>query len=500
MPRSYRIDVTVPGDMLSAVIVGAGFSGLCAGIALRRAGIFDFVIVEKEHGIGGTWRDNTYPGAACDIPSHLYSYSFEPNPRWQRRYGGQAEILAYLEHCATKYELRSHLRLDTRVTRARYDERTASWRVDTTAGALVARAVIMANGALHEPAIPKLSGANTFAGVAFHSARWRHDVALADKRIAVVGTGASAIQFVPELAKQARKLTVFQRTPPWIVPKEDRAIEGRERWVLEHVPGAHWLRRTGLYWMFESRVLAFVFSQRLSRLLERLVRKYLAESVPDPVLRQRLTPNYRLGCKRILISNDYYPALQRANVELVTEPIERVEPAGIRTASGRLHEVDALIYGTGFRVTEYMSAIETRGLGGAELGAEWSRDVRNYLGINVSGFPNLFIMFGPNTGLGHNSMIFMIEAQAHYIIDAILRMNRNAVAAIDVRPDVERTFRAELSRRLATTVWSSGCNSWYQGPDGEPLLWPSFTFDYWWRTRRVDLNEYTTISRADVAS
>lgn len=480
--------------MLTAIIVGAGFSGLCAGIALKRAGIHDFVILEKADGVGGTWRDNTYPGAACDIPSHLYSYSFEPNPRWQRAYGGQPEILAYLEHCATKYGLRRHLRTGVRVAHCEFDEPSATWTVrGDDGGSTTARALILGNGALHIPQIPELAGLATFAGRTFHSARWDHACDLTAKRVAVIGTGASSIQFVPEIAPRVERLHVFQRTPPWIVPKPDRPIRDRERWMLDHVPGAHWLRRTGLYWKMESRVLGFVFAPRINRLLERLVLAHLERAVPDPELRRRLTPDYRLGCKRVLTSNDYFAALQRPNVELVDDAIAAIEPSGVRTADGRFREVEAIVFGTGFRVVDYVASMRIIGRGGIELGNVWRRGVRSYLGINVSGFPNLFLMMGPNTGLGHNSMIFMIEAQAHYAVAAIRRLVRDDLAWLDVRPEVESAFRAELAKRMAGTVWTSGCNSWYIAPSGEVLLWPGFTFDYWRKTRRVPFADYHVV-------
>jgi cation diffusion facilitator CzcD-associated flavoprotein CzcO len=486
--------------VLTAIVVGAGFSGLCAGIQLKRAGFDDFVILEKADRVGGTWRENTYPGAACDIPSHLYSYSFEPSSRWQRAYGGQPEILEYLEHCATKYGLRPHLRFHSRVDHCAYDEASATWTVVTDARTYVARALILGNGALHVPELPELPGRERFGGAQFHSSRWDHSFPMAGKRVAVIGTGASAIQFVPQIAPQVQQLSLFQRTPPWIVPKRDRAIGGREQWLLEHVPGAHWLRRTGLYWMFESRVLGFAFAPKVNEVAERLVLAHLATQVPDRSLRERLTPSYRLGCKRVLISNDYYPALQRPNVELVTERITAIERAGVRTGDGRLHEVDAIVYGTGFRVADYLAQIRITGRAGLDLSEAWAGSVRNYLGINVSGFPNMFLLMGPNTGLGHNSMIFMIEAQARYAVQAIVAMNRNALAAIDIKPAVEQAFTASLSRQLRNTVWTSGCSSWYMAPGGEVLLWPGFTFDYWLRTRRVAIAEYETVALAHTHS
>lgn len=484
---------------LTAIVVGAGFSGLAAGAGLKKAGIEDFVILEKGDGVGGTWRDNTYPGAACDIPSHLYSFSFAPNAAWSRAYGGQPEILAYLERCADDFGLRPHLRFGTLVTGARFDEATATWIVSTANGeSLTARALILGNGALHLPAIPELPGLSSFRGTTFHSARWNHAHDLAGKRVAVIGTGASSIQFVPQIAKQVAQLDVYQRTPAWIVPKSDRPISDRERWAFENIPGAHWLRRTGLYWLFEARVLGFAFAPKVNELAERLVKKHLATQVADPELRAKLTPSYRLGCKRVLISNDYYPALQRDNVELVTDGIAAIEPHGVRTTDGQFRAVDTLIFGTGFKVVDYLSALRITGRGGADLNDVWKQSVRNYLGITISGFPNLFLLMGPNTGLGHNSMVFMIEAQARYIVDAISRMRKRKLASIEVRPDIEQAFRAEMTHRMKGTVWTSGCNSWYMAPDGDVLLWPGFTFDYWWRTRTAKLSEFRTVTQSEL--
>jgi cation diffusion facilitator CzcD-associated flavoprotein CzcO len=476
--------------MLSAVVVGAGFSGLAAGIHLKRAGVHDFVIVEKGARVGGTWRENTYPGAACDVPSHLYSFSFAPNPSWSRAYGKQAEILAYLERCADQFGLRPHLRFGTAVTGASFDEATGAWHVETSTGTLVARALVLGNGALHVPQLPDIPGLGSFAGTQFHSARWNHDYDFAGVRVAVIGTGASAIQFVPEIAPRVGKLSVFQRTPPWIVPKRDREMTAAERWAFAHVPGTLLARRTALYWLMESRVLGFAYAPKLLELAEKLVLRELARQVPDRELRAKLTPDYRLGCKRVLISNDYYPALQRDNVDLVTDRITGVEPRGVLTADGTLHDVDAIVCSTGFRVTEYLSSVRVRGRGGRELNDEWKSSLRNYLGITVSGFPNMFLLMGPNTGLGHNSMIFMIEAQARYATAAIAAMRDRSLAFIDVRPEIEHAFRDELSRKMKDTVWMTGCRSWYQTPDGEVFLWPAATLDYWWRTRRVDLDDY----------
>ncbi|MCX5743828.1 MAG: NAD(P)/FAD-dependent oxidoreductase [Proteobacteria bacterium] len=486
-------------DVIDVVIVGAGFSGLGAGIQLKQAGIEAFVVLEKADRVGGTWRDNTYPGAACDVPSHLYSFSFAPNARWSRAYGGQPEILAYLERCAATFGLAPHLRFGALVESCTWDERTATWTVRVAGGPTYrARALVLGNGALHVPAYPAIPGRTSFAGTSMHSARWDHAYDFSGKRVAVIGTGASTIQLAPQLARQAARLEVFQRTPPWIVPKGDRPIRARERWVFEHVPGAHWLRRTGLYWLFESRVLGFAFAPRINALAEKLVAAHLAREIPDPALRAQLTPAYRLGCKRVLISNDYYPMFRRENVALVTDKIAAIEPTGIRTADGALHEVDAIVYSTGFHVADYLASIAITGKDGVELNATWRAGVRSFLGISVSGFPNLFLLMGPNTGLGHNSMVFMIEAQVRYMVDAVTRMRRERLASIDVHPAVEVAFAEELKRKLVGTVWTSGCDSWYRAPDGEVLLWPGFTFDYWRRTRSIELANYDVRSRGSL--
>jgi len=482
--------------ILDAIVVGAGFSGLCAGVQLREAGFHDFVILEKGARVGGTWRENTYPGAACDVPSHLYSYSFAPNPRWSRAYGEQAEILAYLERVADTFGLRPHLRFHHAVTEAQFDELAGVWHVRTDRGDFTARALMLGNGALHIPQLPDVKGLDRFTGAKFHSARWNHGYDFKGKRVAVIGTGASAIQFVPKIAPKVDQLHVFQRTPPWIVPKRDREIGARERWALEHVPGAHTLRRTALYWAMESRVLGFAYAPSLLTYAEKVVKRFIAQQVPDRALRAKLTPSYRLGCKRILISNEYYPAMQRPNVELVTDGIAEVTATGVRTTDGVERAVDAIVCGTGFRVTDYLSSIRVVGRGGTELDEAWRTSLRNYLGITVSGFPNLFLLMGPNTGLGHNSMIFMIEAQARYAVQALSAMRRDKIAFLDVRPEVEAKFRDQLAAKMKGTVWMSGCQSWYQTANGEVFLWPAATVDYWWRTRTVALSDYDTRSLA----
>jgi cation diffusion facilitator CzcD-associated flavoprotein CzcO len=480
---------------VDVAIVGTGFSGLCMAILLKQAGIGSFVLLEKAAGVGGTWRDNSYPGAACDVPSHLYSFSFEPNPQWSRAFSEQREILAYLERCADKYAVRPYIRFNSEVVHARFDAASGRWHVRTRDGhALRARALVLGNGALHRPAYPDIPGLDRFAGQVFHSARWDHGYDLSQKTVGVIGTGASAIQFVPQIAPVVRQLHLFQRTPPWIMPKADHAIGDVAHALYTKVPALQNLVRAGIYWRLEARALGFM-RPGLLRLAEPLARRYLAASVADPALRARLTPDYRMGCKRILLSNDYYPALQRDNVELVTDRITAIEPTGVRTADGRLREVDALLLGTGFNVTEYLSSIEIEGPDGRDLNAEWRGDPQTYLGITVAGFPNLFLMMGPNTGLGHNSMIFMIEAQARYALQAIRALRDQGLRALDVRPDVQSAFVAEMQAKLGRSVWSSGCKSWYQNAEGRAsALWPGFTVAYWLRTRTLDLRDYRQVA------
>jgi cation diffusion facilitator CzcD-associated flavoprotein CzcO len=478
---------------VEVAIVGTGFSGLGMAILLKKAGIESFMLLEKAGEVGGTWRENSYPGAACDVPSHLYSFSFEPNPGWSKAFSPQAEILEYLKRCVARYELGPYIRFHAEVSAAEFDEARGAWTVHTKDGQRVrARALVLGNGALHLPQLPALPGRETFQGTSFHSACWRHDYELADKTVAVIGTGASAIQFVPRIAPRVRRLHLFQRTPPWILPRPDMEFGPGWRRLFERLPVLRWLYRAGIYWNSEWHALAFLNPGAFNRLVEWVSRRYLRASVPDPHLRERLTPRYRLGCKRVLLSNDYYPALQRPNVELVTEEIEAITPRGVRTRGGVEREVDAIVYGTGFNVSRYLSPVRIVGRQGRELNELWSGVPRTFLGITVSGFPNLFLLMGPNTGLGHNSMIFMIEAQARYALQCIQALRAQDLRWLDVRPEVQAAFNEALQERLKQTVWQSGgCRSWYQSETGyNAAIWPGYTFDYWLRTRHVHLGDY----------
>jgi cation diffusion facilitator CzcD-associated flavoprotein CzcO len=482
------------------VIVGTGFSGLGMAIRLKQSGIHDFTILERASGIGGTWRANHYPGAACDVESNLYSFSFEPNPTWSRTFAPQKEILAYLERCVEKYGLAPHIRLDSGVESARWDEATEEWIIVTAKGeTLRARVLVSGSGGLTKPVRPDIPGLDSFAGKTFHSAEWDDACDLDGKRVAVIGTGASAIQIVPEVAKRAAHLAVFQRTAPWIMPKADRPFTDAERARFESFPLSQKLSRAAIYTRNEIMALGFLGNKTLMRLGEAQALKYLHRVVPDAELRKKLTPTFRLGCKRVLLTNDYYPAIQRKNVELVTDPIDRIEADGVLTKSGVKHAVDTLVLATGFVAAEQTAPFDLYGKGGRHLNDAWKDGCEAYLGTTVAGFPNFFIVFGPNTALGHSSMVYMIESQIAYVLDAIKTMRARGWRAVDVKPSVLRAYNDELQTRFGDTVWSSGCASWYRTKSGRnTTLWPSFTFEFRYKTRKFDADKYDVVSEGAV--
>lgn len=473
-------------------IVGSGFAGLGVAAELRKAGIDDFVMLERGDALGGTWRDNHYPGCACDVPSHLYSFSFAPKHDWSRAFAPQAEIRAYLEQVADDLDLRRHVVLGREITDASWDDEASVWRLRARSGAtLTANVLVMAIGALSNPSYPELPGIERFEGKQMHSARWDHDYDFAGKRVAVVGTGASAIQLVPQLQPEVAKLHLLQRTPPWVMPKPDRAYTRRERAAIRLVPGLRWLHRQAIFWQLELRVLAFTEQPVLMRLLELEGRRHIAKSIRDPELRRLLTPTYRPGCKRILLSNDYYPALAQPNVEVIGEAVREVGPHGITLVDGRSIELDAIVYGTGFTVHDYLGGIRVAGRGGRSLNDEWAHGAEAYLGTTVAGFPNLFTIVGPNTGLGHNSMIVMIEGQARYARRAIERIRDRALAAIEVRPEVQTAYNAWIQRRNARTIWASGCKSWYLDERGRnTTLWPGFASAFRVKTASLRTSDF----------
>jgi cation diffusion facilitator CzcD-associated flavoprotein CzcO len=487
-------------ETTEVLIVGTGFAGLGTAIQLRKAGVEDFIILERDDGIGGTWWANHYPGAACDVESHLYSFSFEPNPEWSYMFARQAEIQRYLEGCADKHGLRDRIRLKSEVASARWDEARARWTVETKDGRrFEARAIVSGAGGLSRPAVPSIPGLEEFRGHTFHSARWDESFDLAGKRVGVIGTGASAIQIVPQIAKKAAKLDVFQRTPPWVIPHPDRPIAAWERMLFRTVPATQKLARFGIYLNREFvKGSGFLFAPGVLKIGTRIALRHLREQVADPVLREKLTPHYAFGCKRVLLSNEYYPALQKPNVELVTDAIERVTPTGVQTKDGRLHELDALVLATGFQVADVGAPFEVRGRADRSLDDAWRDTAEAYLGTTVPGFPNLFIIMGPNVGLGHNSMVYMIESQITYVLGALERMRSKKIDAVDVRPEVARKYNDELQARLAKTVWAGGCKSWYQNKAGKVVaLWPGPTYEFRARTKRFDAESYEELVARD---
>ncbi len=485
-------------EHVPVVVVGTGFAGLGAAIALQREGR-EHLVLERAGDLGGTWRDNRYPGCRCDVPSHLYSFSFAPNPDWSETYSPQGEIRAYLQRVAEEHGVLDRVRFDCEVRHATWDERGQRWHLDTSQGPLTTEVLLLGNGPLAEPAIPDIPGREDFAGTAFHSAAWSdHD--LTGERVAVVGTGASAVQFVPEIADAVAHLTVFQRTPPWVLPHRNRRISDAERAVYRRLPGAQRAVRGMVYWSRELLAGALLRNDRSLERLEGLARRYLHSQVPDPRLRARLTPDYRPGCKRLLLSDDWYATLQRAHVEVVTDKITEIRPHGLVTSDGAEHEVDTIIYGTGFHVTDNPIAHRVSGVGGRSLAAAWEESgAQAYLGTTVPGFPNLFLLAGPNTGIGHTSLVVMIEAQLAYVMDALRVRDERGAATLELRAPVLEGWTREVQAKAAGTVWNSGgCASWYLDEQGRnTTLWPDHTFRFRRRTRRFDVERYELTAPRD---
>ena len=479
-------------DHVDVAIVGAGFAGLGMAIKLEQAGREDFVVLERAEEVGGTWQANTYPGCQCDVPSNLYSFSFAPNPDWSRTFALQPEIWSYLRRVADAHDLRPRIRLGCELMDATWDEETQRYRIETTHGAFTARVLVGAMGGLSEPSIPHLPGAETFAGPAFHTARWDHDVDLAGKRVAVIGTGASAVQVIPRIQPEVGQLHVFQRTPPWVMPHPGRPVRPRERRLFRLLPALQRAVRGAIYWGRETYVLPFKF-HRLSRFPERMARAHLERQVADPALRAKLTPSYEIGCKRILMSNEYFPALQRPNAELVTDAIAEIRPHAIVTADGAEREVDVIVYGTGFRVSDMPAGERLLGRDGRRLGDVWrEHGLQALRGTTIAGFPNLFMLVGPNTGLGHNSIIFMIESQLSYVMEALGTMDARSAAVLDTRPAAQAAFNDALQDEMRGTVWTEGgCASWYLDAHGRnTTLWPGTSWSFRRATRRFDPAEH----------
>ncbi len=476
------------------LIVGTGFGGIGTAVELKRAGFTDFTILESAAEAGGVWRDNTYPGAACDIPSPLYSYSFEPNPRWPKRFSHQPDILAYLRGVIVKYGLEPHIRYRTEVTGAAFDAGRGVWRVETTGETYEANVFVPAVGQLSRPVLPDIPGRESFAGDAFHSARWDHGVELTGKRVAVIGTGASAVQFVPELRKYAKHVTVFQRTPPYVMAKSDPSYRRWQHWLFEHLPPTQLLGRLRIFLLAEYATYAMTKHPVLAKMFELRTAQLRRRHIKDPELRAKLKPAYPLGCKRILFTNDYLPALAQPNVDVETRRISSITPRGVRVEDGTELDSDVLVYGTGFAATEFLGRMKVTGLDGRSLQDEWAGGARAYLGMAVPGFPNMFCVYGPNTNLGAGSIIYMIERQARYIRQAVEQLARPGVSYVDVRPDVEERYDQEVQRRLGHSVWSA-CTSWYRQADGRVTTnWPGLVTEYDRRTRRLDPTDFRVMA------
>jgi cation diffusion facilitator CzcD-associated flavoprotein CzcO len=476
----------------SVAIIGTGFGGLAAAVRLKQAGIDDLVLFEKSSDVGGVWRENTYPGAACDVPSHLYSLSFAPKTDWSRRFAPQAEIHQYLRDVARDFDVLAHIRFDTAVLAAAFDEATGRWLLTLDGGAEhEADVLITATGQLSRPSTPDVPGLDSFQGALFHSAHWDHAHNFRDERVAVLGTGASAIQFVPAIAPQAARLTVFQRSAPYVLGKPDRAYRARTLTAFRRIPGLLRLSREGNYFSNELRSLGFNTEPRLLFAHRARFRKHLAREVPDPALRQKLTPTDPMGCKRILMSNDWYAALQLPQVEVVDERIAEVRPHSVVTADGTERGVDTIVLGTGFAATEFLTPLTITGRGGRDLHRQWKDGASAYLGIVVPGFPNLFVLYGPNTNLGHNSILVMLEAQVGWVVQAVRELQDRRIGWMDVRPDVAAAFDGWIQRRLAGTVFATGCHSWYLTESGRNTQnWPASTLTFRRRTRRLRLEEF----------
>jgi cation diffusion facilitator CzcD-associated flavoprotein CzcO len=476
------------------VIIGTGFAGMGAAMKLRKAGREDFVVLEKAQDVGGTWRDNTYPGCECDIPSHMYSFSYELNADWSKSFSGQEEIWTYMRKVADEQGIRPYIHFGVEVTGASWDEDRKLWTIRTASGEdYEARVVIAGVGGLHIPNVPEIAGAETFEGPRFHSAEWDHSVDLKDKKVVVIGTGASAIQFVPIIAQEVEQLTVFQRTPAWVLPKKDKPTPEWRKKLFATVPGAQRAYRDLLYWTLEARAIGFNGHLNILPFAEKIVKRYLDRAIPDPELRAKLTPDYRLGCKRVLQSNTYYPTFLRDNVELSTDGVAEIVADGVIDGNGVKHEADVIIYGTGFHVIDAFDYLDIKGRGGVDLATQFRENgVETYMGMTINGFPNLYFMLGPNTALGHNSVVFMIEQQTKFIVRMLAEMDRRGAVAAEPTKEAQTAFNEEIQRLVEKGIWTQGgCTSWYLDSQGKNrTIWPKFTFQYWWETRKVNAPDF----------
>jgi cation diffusion facilitator CzcD-associated flavoprotein CzcO len=481
------------------LIIGAGFSGLGSAIRLRQNGVTDVVILERAEAVGGTWRDNQYPGAACDIPSNLYSYSFVKNPEWRNSYAGSKEILAYIKGMVAEYQIEPLIRFRQNVVGMAFDQAEGVWNVAVESGdqksTVTARSVVMAQGPLSTPGLPNISGIKDFAGKTIHSAAWDHGYDYSGKKVAVIGTGASAVQIIPELVKTAASVKVFQRTPGWVLPRPDFKKSSLSKAVFRKFPKTQSAARELLFWGHESMAAAFIWDTPASRAIEKVARRFLKSQVNDPWLRRQLTPEFKIGCKRVLVSNEYYKALQADNTQLITWPIDKLSKKGIRTSEGLEHAVDCVVFATGFEVHHSSSPFPVIGVNRQDLGEAWAGGAKAYKSVSVSGFPNLFLTFGPNSGPGHNSALVYIEAQIDYIVQGVKALRDNNAKSMDVRADVQQSYNKNIQKRLAKTNWNSGCSSWYLTEDGfNATMYPGFATQYQKQMKHLKRSDYDLIA------
>jgi cation diffusion facilitator CzcD-associated flavoprotein CzcO len=485
------------GKVHDTLIVGTGFTGIGTAIKLLQHGVEDFVIIEREDRVGGTWRDNTYPGAACDIPSLLYSFSFAQNPDWSRAYSPAGEIRRHIEGLVDDFDLRRRIQFGAEVNGLHFDDTAGTWTVETTRGkSFTARTVVLASGPLPDHKLPDIRGLDTYDGKVIHSARWDHDYDFTGKRVAVIGTGASGVQIIPELVKKADFVKVFQRTPGWLLPRLDIPIPAATQELFAKVPAAQQLARQALYWGHEVSATALVWDSPLTGLVARLGKAHLRRQVKDRWLRRQLTPDFTPGCKRMLVSSDYYPALQRDNCKLIDWPIATISPVGIRTSDGVEHHVDCLVFATGYDVHLSGPPYRVTGIGGSSLHEEWKNGAQAYKSINAHGYPNLFFMTGPNSGPGHNSLLVYVEGQIDYAVRGITTILRDGLRYLDVREDVQRQYNRRIQKRLTKTTWMSGCSSWYLTKDGfNASMYPGFATQYLRQMRDFRIGDYDSVAR-----
>ncbi|WP_137148122.1 NAD(P)/FAD-dependent oxidoreductase [Mycolicibacterium sp. CR10] len=478
---------------LSVGIIGAGPGGLALGIFLRKAGFGDFTIFDREDGVGGTWRINTYPGLACDVKSHLYSFSFDLNPRWSRLWSGQQEILEYFERCARRYRLEPNLKLNTEIVSATWETDTGTWLLTTAAGDEFSfDIVVSAIGMFTRPVMPDLVEEEPYTGLLMHTARWDHSVDLRNSRVAVLGTGSTAAQLVPEVAKVAAKVYSVQRSPTWVLPKPDRPYTEREKWLFSYIPLAEKIYRTRLWLRSESNISVIENGSDKTQEFKGIALQALESTIPDEELRSRLTPTHPFGCKRLVFATDYLQTLSQPHVEVVSSPARTLRSRSLVTEDGTELDVDVVLCATGYAAVDYLGQIDVRGAEGTALHDTWRDGAFAYLGMTVPGYPNFFMLYGPNTNVGSNSVIFMLEAQAHYIVRALKFMRRKDKSFIEVRTDVVARFLAKVDTWMQGTVWLTRCSNYFRAPNGRVVTqWPRSARDFWGRTRWFRPGDYT---------